>query len=87
MKLTILPLDVVDGLQYGQYYVSVSVGTPPQPLDLIVDDGENTIWIFDIAACTYNHPLSCSGSSCRSPDPLYLLVFPKTRQTPLARFS
>lgn len=40
----------------GEYYIDVQVGTPPQPLSLVLDTGSSDIWAYAPEAAS-----SCSG--------------------------
>lgn len=52
-------------LPFGEYFVTASVGTPFQNIDLIVDTGSSDVWMFGAGSCT-NGP--CEGGTCKYPE-------------------
>lgn len=58
-----LPLTSGASFGTGQYFVSLSLGTPPQPLLLVADTGSDLIW----ATCS-----ACRNCSSRKPNSAFL---------------
>lgn len=57
--LEILPRDVLVPLenQLMAYLVDLSIGSPPQTVQLVLDTGSSEIWAYSSGACT-----SCGGT-------------------------
>lgn len=50
-------------IPFGEYFVTASVGTPAQEIELIVDTGSSDVWMFGTGSCTQG---PCEGGSCKS---------------------
>lgn len=49
-------------IPYGEYFVTASIGTPAQDVELVLDTGSSDIWMFSPAAC---NDVGCQGGSCK----------------------
>ena len=55
-----------NNLTGGGYYADVSLGTPPQPVSLILDTGSSDVWVLDSEAnlCTSARMQAIYGGGC-----------------------
>ncbi len=55
-----------NNLTGGGYYADVSIGTPPQPVSLILDTGSSDVWVLDSNAnlCTSTRLQEALGGGC-----------------------
>lgn len=51
--------DLINNATAGQYNVNVTVGTPPQQMQLQIDTGSSDVWV--LGAEIYSDPDQCSG--------------------------
>jgi hypothetical protein len=60
---------LINNITAGGYVVSVTVGTPPQNVDLIVETGSSDTWLLDSTAdlCTQSSLQSYYGDGCATP--------------------
>jgi hypothetical protein len=56
--------NVAIGNSLAAYFVNVSVGTPPQVIQLQVDTGSSDVWMFGANSCD-TRTSSCRGPSCK----------------------
>lgn len=59
--------------QLTQYTVNISVGTPPQPLGVILDTGSSDLWFPASSACQSTK--QCPGGSCKASFFFFFLFF------------
>jgi hypothetical protein len=86
-----------NNLTGGGYYAEVSLGTPPQPVTLIVDTGSSDVWVLDSEAdlCTdeamqemyYGGCIAtCECAICRSSPARGGFVFARPQEVAWTRF-
>ena len=63
----------------GSYIANVSVGTPPQNVQLVIDTGSSDVWLLDVSAdlCTNTTDQAEEDSGCQTPCKLSIPQLPK----------
>jgi len=62
--------NITQDAQFTRYYANVTVGTPPQNIQLTVDTGSSDVWLIakgaEVKPPAWDFPKGTPGGTCRS---------------------